>query len=231
MERLKNKGHFKKTFGLYYEPYYHALCQKLCDMKRRCNSPSNPSYYLYGARGIKVCSEWSDPQSGHANFYRWAMKNGYQKGMSIERIDNSRGYSPQNCKWANPKEQANNRRTNHRLTVGKITKTVSEWAEFFGISSDTALDRYERNLPFEQIFHDGRLLRRKKPDEIPHWIDAESETPEIGQRVLLYLPDKEDDIRAGKYLGDGDYRIGMKVYRGYEIGAWQPLPAAPKEEK
>ena len=70
-----------------------------------------------------------------------------------------------------------------------------------------------------------------EPDEIPHWIDAESETPEIGQRVLLYLPDKEDDICAGKYLGDGDYRIGMKVYRGYEIGAWQPLPAAPKEEK
>ena len=69
------------------------------------------------------------------------------------------------------------------------------------------------------------------PDEIPRWIDAESETPEIGQRVLLYFPDKEDDIRAGKYLGDGDYRIGMKVYRGYEIGAWMPLPAAPKEEK
>ena len=69
------------------------------------------------------------------------------------------------------------------------------------------------------------------PDEIPLWIDAESEMPEIGQRVLLYLPDKEDDVRAGKYLGDGDYRIGMKVYRGYEIGAWMPLPAAPKEEK
>ena len=68
------------------------------------------------------------------------------------------------------------------------------------------------------------------PDEIPRWIDAESETPEIGQRVLLYFPDKEDDIRAGKYLGDGDYRIGMKVYRGYEIDAWMPLPQIPETE-
>lgn len=70
------------------------------------------------------------------------------------------------------------------------------------------------------------------PDEIPHWIDAESEMPEIGQAVLAYLPDKKNDkIRVGEYLGEGDYRILRKVYRGYEIGAWMPLPAAPKEEK
>ena len=70
------------------------------------------------------------------------------------------------------------------------------------------------------------------PDEIPLWIDAESEMPEIGQEVLAYLPDKRKyKIRVGEYLGEGDYRIWRKVYRGYEIGAWQPLPAAPKEEK
>lgn len=161
MERLKCKsiGRFKPTCGLYHEPFYQALCQKLCDMKRRCNSPNDPSYYLYGARGIKVCDEWSEPKYGHANFYKWAMNHGYQKGMSIERTDNSGNYSPQNCKWANPKEQANNRRTSHYITVGKVTKTVSAWAEFFGISPDTALDRYERDLPFEKIFKDGRLPR------------------------------------------------------------------------
>jgi len=71
-----------------------------------------------------------------------------------------------------------------------------------------------------------------EPDEIPSWIDAEDETPDIGQTVLVYLPDKEEEkIRVGEYLGEGDYRIGRKVYRGYEIGAWMLLSAAPKEEK
>ncbi|MCY1715206.1 hypothetical protein [Caproiciproducens galactitolivorans] len=71
-----------------------------------------------------------------------------------------------------------------------------------------------------------------EPDEIPHWIDAEDETPDIGQTVLVYLPDKEEEkIRVGEYLGEGDYRIGRKVYRGYEIGAWMLLLQPPKEEK
>lgn len=63
------------------------------------------------------------------------------------------------------------------------------------------------------------------------WVDAEYDTPDIGQLVLLYLPDKETDkIRAGEYLGEGDYRIGQKLYRGMEISAWMPLPAPPKGE-
>lgn len=63
------------------------------------------------------------------------------------------------------------------------------------------------------------------------WVDAEYDTPDIGRLVLLYLPDKETDkIRAGEYLGEGDYRIGQKLYRGMEISAWMPLPAPPKGE-
>mgnify|MGYP000975958017 CR=1 FL=1 len=70
------------------------------------------------------------------------------------------------------------------------------------------------------------------PDEIPLWIDAESEMPDIGQTVLAYLPDKsKDKIRIAEYLGEGDYRILKRVYRGCEIGAWMLLSAAPKEEK
>ena len=66
--------------------------------------------------------------------------------------------------------------------------------------------------------------------EAQRWTDAEYDTPDIGQAVLLYMPDKETyNIRVGEYLGEGDYRIGNKLYRGMEIDAWLPLPAAPEE--
>ena len=63
------------------------------------------------------------------------------------------------------------------------------------------------------------------------WIDAEAETPDIGQSVLIYLPDEDaDQICVGEYLGEGNYRIGQKIHRGCEIGAWMPAPKPPKEE-
>ncbi len=66
--------------------------------------------------------------------------------------------------------------------------------------------------------------------EAQRWTDTEYDTPDIGQAVLLYMPDKEtDNIRAGEYMGEGDYRIGNKLYRGMEIDAWLPLPALPEE--
>lgn len=116
-------------------------------------------------------------------------------------------------------------RLTERTKSGKLYLTPEPETDIYGNLTEKGfaqLDEiYDRLAAYEDI--------GIEPDEIPHWIDAESETPEIGQRVLLYLPDKEDDIRAGKYLGEGDYRIGMKVYRGYEIGAWMPLPQPPKE--
>lgn len=76
-------------------------------MLARTSNPKTESYKFYGARGISVCIEWS---SDFMDFRSWALTNGYQPGLSIDRINNDGNYEPSNCRWTTPKEQASNRR-------------------------------------------------------------------------------------------------------------------------
>ena len=82
----------------------------------------------YKGRGITVCDEWQSFET----FYEWAMTHGYRDDLSIDRIDNNGDYSPLNCRWANRKEQALNRRSNAFITCNGVTRHISEWDKDIG---------------------------------------------------------------------------------------------------
>lgn len=111
-------------------------------LRQRCYAEYAPSFKHYGGRGITVCKRWQGPE-GYVNFLS-DMGRRPGSGYSIERIKNNRGYSPYNCKWALPKEQARNKRVNVRVRVGRQIKTIAEWAELVGLKYHTLWARLRR---------------------------------------------------------------------------------------
>lgn len=119
------------------------------NMKTRCNNSNNFKYKDYGARGIKVCPEWE--QSFEA-FYR-DMGNKPGPEYSIDRIDNSKGYSKKNCRWATRKEQSNNQRTNNLISFRTKIQTLSQWAIELKIPMKTLWARlYKQQWTVERAF-------------------------------------------------------------------------------
>lgn len=121
-------------------------------MKGRCNNIHDARYHSYGGRGIKVCQEWED---NFAAFSEWALNNGYAENLTIDRINNDKGYSPDNCRWIDNKTQSNNRRSNIKITIGNATKTLTEWCKIFELDSKVIFARYERCgfISIDQLFN------------------------------------------------------------------------------
>ena len=107
-------------------------------MIKRCTNEEAKNYMDYGGRGITVCDEW---RNSFEVFYEWAMANGYSDQLTIDREDNNKGYSPENCRWITHKEQNNNRRSNRNLTYNGETHNMKEWASIVGINYRTLQNR------------------------------------------------------------------------------------------
>lgn len=99
-------------------------------MRQRCTNPHHNRYDIYGEKGIFVCEEWND----FPTFRKWAMENGYKKGLSLDRIDGNKGYSPGNCRWADSITQNNNSSQNHLITYQGETKTLAQWCRLLNLS-------------------------------------------------------------------------------------------------
>ena len=124
----------------------HGCCRSSlyavwCGMKARCNNPNNKSWKDYGGRGISVCTEWED---NFVPFKNWALSHGYDKGLSIDRINVNGNYEPSNCRWVTPKEQSNNRRNNKMIELNGIIHTLSEWCGIYNIKPHLVSNRIRR---------------------------------------------------------------------------------------
>jgi len=109
-------------------------------MLQRCEKPNSKQYKDYGGRGIAVCDEWHDAQV----FIGWALASGWQKGLTLDRIDNDGNYEPSNCHWVTRKENNRNKRSNRLITFNGKTQCLADWAEEVGMDFATLWHRLYR---------------------------------------------------------------------------------------
>jgi hypothetical protein len=146
-ERLskKNKEYYEKNKEIltdYRKKHYTGFYGSWYAMKQRCNNKNNKSYHNYGGRGITYDDKW-DSFDG----FKEDMADGYKSGLTLDRIDNEKGYFKNNCKWSTRKEQCNNQ----RKTVYINDKTFTELENELGINRDTIRSRYYRGMEQDEI--------------------------------------------------------------------------------
>lgn len=123
----------------------------------RCKTTRQKDYKNYKGKGIEVCEEWANKESGFLNFYEWSMSNGYSDDLTIDRINSNGNYEPSNCRWATMLVQLNNTNRNHYITYKGETKTMAQWARHFGMNYGTLSMRLNRyKMSFEQALERHR---------------------------------------------------------------------------
>ena len=139
--------------------------QKSCGcLKSQLVSESKKTHGLSHTK----CDEWFND---FKSFYNWAISNGYEEGLSIERIDVNGNYSPQNCKWIPRSEQPKNRRCCHFIDVDGEIHTAAEWSRITGLSAETILLRIEKGMsPKAAIEKRATSPKNRKRDEKGRYI-------------------------------------------------------------
>lgn len=141
--KVQTHGHAVTDYSMRSAEY-----KTWCSMKSRCYNPNFPNYSDYGGRGITVCARWR--KSFEAFFKDMGPRPLGGVRYTIERKDNSKGYTPANCVWATYHTQARNRRSNHKLTYNGKTQTITEWALEVGMSKVTLCWRINQGWPLDR---------------------------------------------------------------------------------
>lgn len=142
-----------KTHGLRHHPLYSVWHT----MRARCYNENTKCYKNYGGRGVIICDEWLDD---FISFYNWAIENGWQKGMQIDKEIKARIlgiepllYSPSMCSIVTPKQNSNNRRSNVTVEYNGIVKTGAEWASLFNLKVETFWARLKRGWSMDKALN------------------------------------------------------------------------------
>ena len=124
-------------------------------MKSRCLNPNRPKYARYGGRGIKVCDEWVNSFEA---FKSWALENGYNDTLTIERNDVNGNYEPSNCCWIPPEEQKDNKEKTIYLSYEGEVKPLVTWAKEKGLNEKTLHVRHRKGWTDKEV-----IEGRKRP--------------------------------------------------------------------
>lgn len=124
--------------GLRRTPEYRTWA----DMRARCSNPRHPNFRHWGGRGITVCEAWEDFRAFYADM---GVRPASSSRMTLERVDNEKGYSPDNCVWATSATQRKNTRKTRRVTIGERTLCLKDWCREIGIAYTTVQQRIYRH--------------------------------------------------------------------------------------
>ena len=121
------------------------------EIGNRCRNKNATVYKDYGGRGIDVCDEWFN---SFESFYDWSIKNGYQKGLTIDRINNNDGYKPDNCRWITQREQCWNRRNSYLIEYMGEIKAMAQWCYELNMDYHKTYTRIHKlHWPVEKAFN------------------------------------------------------------------------------
>lgn len=128
--------------------YKHPIYQAWSHIKQRCYNPNCKEYEHYGGRGITMCDDWLN---NPVEFINWSFDNGWEKGLTIDRIDNDKGYYPDNCRWVSMEVQENNKSDNHYYLYNGESKTLSQIARENNVSRNSLYYRVNvKNMSIEK---------------------------------------------------------------------------------
>lgn len=158
-------------------------------MRTRVENPNHEAHSRY--EKLSICKRWLG-DAGFENFYNDLGPR--PDGCTLDRIDNAKGYSPENCAWRSVKQQGNNRSTNVLIEYNGKKLTLAQWSEELGMKYSTLHERLRRGMPVEQAFTQPLLKRIDVPEKLPNGVTRKM----VSRRIKKLHWSKEDALTVPK---------------------------------